>query len=99
MATLTSSSTAGEIEAAYLDNASYEEDGSVAKARAFITACRFKIHLLADSAASPQGHQASIRTEKYQREIEAAQSFIRASADVTEGGSGAVYLGVEDYRA
>lgn len=40
MSTLSSSSTIEEIIAAYDDNASYAEDGSVAKAKAFITAVR-----------------------------------------------------------
>jgi len=38
MSTLSSSSTLAEVLAAYDDNASYEEDESVAKARTFITA-------------------------------------------------------------
>jgi hypothetical protein len=40
MSTLSSSSTLAEIQAAYDDNASYEEDGDATKAAAFITACR-----------------------------------------------------------
>jgi len=40
MSSLTSASTLPEIKAAYADNASYVEDGSAVKARAFITACR-----------------------------------------------------------
>jgi hypothetical protein len=40
MASLSSTSTIAEIEAAYADNAGYAEDNSPSKARAFITACR-----------------------------------------------------------
>jgi len=40
MASLDSTSTLDEVKAAYADNASYSEDGSAAKARAFIVACR-----------------------------------------------------------
>ena len=40
MSALNSASTLAEIKAAYADNASYSEDGSVAKAKSFITACR-----------------------------------------------------------
>ena len=40
MGSLNSASRLAEIKAAYDDNASYEEDGDAAKARAFITACR-----------------------------------------------------------
>ena len=39
MSTLTSASTLAQVKAAYADNASYVEDNSVAKCRAFITAC------------------------------------------------------------
>ncbi len=39
MSTLSSASTVAEIEAAVLDNVSYEEDGSTAKAKALLTAC------------------------------------------------------------
>ena len=43
MSTLNSSSTEDEIEAALIDNASYEEDRSVSKAKAFLTALRIRI--------------------------------------------------------
>lgn len=39
MSTLSSSSSYSDVKAAYLDNMSYAEDASVAKARAFVTAC------------------------------------------------------------
>jgi hypothetical protein len=40
MATITSASSQADIEAAYLDNCGYAEDGSSTMAKAFITACR-----------------------------------------------------------
>ena len=40
MSTIDSSSTAAQVRAAMADNASYEEDGSVSKCKAYITACR-----------------------------------------------------------
>ena len=46
MSVLTSASTWDEVYDAYLDNASYLEDGSAAKARAFTTACRLLLLLL-----------------------------------------------------
>lgn len=51
MSTLTSSSTIAEIEAAYVDNASYVEDKDVAKCRAFITAARILLIKLPVSQA------------------------------------------------
>lgn len=49
MATITSSSTLADVRAAYLDNLSYETDGSVAKARAFVEACRAILSWPSDS--------------------------------------------------
>jgi hypothetical protein len=40
MSDLNSASDWDAIKAAYANNASYDEDGSAAKARAFVTACR-----------------------------------------------------------
>lgn len=40
---LTSASTDAAVRASFDDNASYEEDGSVSKCKAFITACRILI--------------------------------------------------------
>lgn len=39
MGTITAASTEADIVACYLDNATYFEDNSVAKARAFVSAC------------------------------------------------------------
>ena len=72
MATLKSRSTDAEVLAGYDDNASYEEDGSRAKAEAFITACRILRNRLPLSAG--RGSQTFIR-ESLQAEIEAAQRW------------------------
>ena len=49
---LDSTSTLQEILDAYADNASYAEDGSAAKARGFVTACRLLLLQLPKRAAS-----------------------------------------------
>ena len=46
MSTLTSSPVHAEVEAAYVDDASYAEDGSVSKAKAFVTGCRILLRRL-----------------------------------------------------
>ena len=56
MSTLSSASTLTEVEAAYDDNASYAEDASVAKAKAFVTACRFLIRRLPGSGGTRESH-------------------------------------------
>lgn len=43
MSALNSNSSIREVLASYADNASYEEDGSVAKAKAFVTAIRIML--------------------------------------------------------
>ncbi|MCH8244145.1 MAG: hypothetical protein IH897_16265, partial [Planctomycetes bacterium] len=45
MATITSASSLDDIQNAYFDNCGYEEDGSVPKARAFISVCRAMLGL------------------------------------------------------
>jgi hypothetical protein len=45
MSTLTSASTFTEVQAAYFTNATYLEDASVTKAKAFITACMFLLEM------------------------------------------------------
>ena len=54
MSTLSSASTLAEIEAAYADSASYAEDNSVAKARAFVTACRLLLLKYPKRTGTPQ---------------------------------------------
>ena len=85
MSTLTSASTITAIEAAYLDNASYEEDASVAKAKAFVTACRFL--LLKRPTESEFAGTSRMRwtPELWQQEMKAAQAWLPTQA----GASGA----------
>ena len=58
---LDSTSTNAEVRAAYDDNASYDDDQSVAKARAFRTACRMLIRRLTEQ--SSDGDQSLSRRE------------------------------------
>lgn len=80
MSTLTSASTDDEIEAAYDDNASYDEDNSVSKAKAFITAVRMLIRRLNADAARGVN---SVRFDRaaLQRELDRAQDFIAGRED------------------
>lgn len=50
MSSLSSTSTLAEIEASYDDNASYAEDNSASKAKAFVTACRMLLRRLPRSS-------------------------------------------------
>jgi len=95
MATLSSNSTDAEVWAAYDDNASYEEDGSRAKALAFVTACRILRRRLPLSAS--RGPQ-TVTRESLDAEILAAQ-WLDAHHATTGSGSGRVrYLSMENFR-
>ena len=88
MSTLTGSSSLSTIETAYGDNASYTEDQSVAKCRAFITAARLLL-LKLPSVAVKGSNSLSFRLESIQRELERAQEWLEAHStddDDIQGG-------------
>lgn len=87
MSTLSSSSTLNEVEAAYDDNASYAEDGSVAKAKAFITACRMLIRRLPAEAGTRESH-VRLNPDLIRKEMEAAQAFVSANDTGSSGSAG-----------
>lgn len=97
MATLSSSSTDAEVWAAYDDNASYEEDGSRAKANAFITACRILKRRLPISG-SRAGQ--SISRESLDAESAAAGRWLASNPPTSGGTSGDTRFGdFSDYRS
>ena len=80
MSTLSSASTLAQIEAAYKDNACYEEDASVAKAKIFVTACRLLIRTPSQISKTTSGM--TFPAELLRKELLAAQAFI-ATHDTT----------------
>jgi hypothetical protein len=77
MSTLNSTSTLAQIEAAYADNASYAEDNSVAKARAFVTACRLLLLKYPNRTGTPQADlETSI--DLIQKEKKAAEGWLQS---------------------
>jgi hypothetical protein len=96
MSTLTGTSTDAEVWAAYDDSASYEEDGSRAKALAFVTACRILARRLPMSA-SRAGQ--SISRESLMAEAQAAQRWLAANPAASGAGSTRVrFADLTDYR-
>lgn len=71
--------TFDEVADAYLDNADFEEAGSVAKARAFVTAC-VRLLLLLPVSASDQGSAQSFDQKEIQANKQRAQAYIAANA-------------------
>lgn len=78
MSDLSSANNIGEIKAAYANNASYVEDGSPAKARKFITACRMLIMRLPKrvSVGGGQGEEVELEVRTLQDQIGDAQRFL-----------------------
>jgi len=85
MSTLNSSSTLAQIEAAYADSASYAEDNSVAKARAFVTACRLLVLKYPKSTGTPQA-QLQTAIDLIQGEKKAAETWLESH----DTGSGSI---------
>lgn len=100
MATLSSTSTLEEINAAYDDNSSYHEDASTAKAAAFITACRFLLRRTAKRAASGGrgGQELEHETRLLREEMESASKWLARQSG--SGGTGQTrYFGsAHDFR-
>lgn len=96
MSTLSSSSTWTEVKAAYDDNASYEEDGSASKARAFITACRIILRRLATRAQNGD-QEVEFNTNLIQEEMKAAKTFV-TTVDPSTNTGGVTFASFSDFR-
>lgn len=90
MSTLTSSSTLAEIQASYVDNASYAEDDSIPKAKAFLTACRILLLKLPAEAGTREGHM-RLNPDLIQKEMKEARDWLDPQAtpvtETPDGGS------------
>jgi len=87
VATLSSTSTLAEVQAAYDDNASYAEDASAGKAAAFITACRILLRRMPKRAVDGKSGQ-EIENEMLllRKEMDAAQQWLARQSST--GGTG-----------
>ena len=84
--------TLATAQAAYLDNADYDEDASVSKAKAFRTACRQLIVLLPSTTMRGAGsNQQSIgfRTDEIRKQLEAVESWL--AINDTTGNSSVIH--------
>lgn len=93
--TLSSSSSDADIQAAYLDNGSYEEDQSLAKARGFVTACRLLLFRLPKRSKSANGHEVEFDPAVIQAELQRARAWIAAK---NRTGGGIVYRDFRGFR-
>lgn len=100
MATLSSTSTLAEVLAAYDDNASYEEDGSAAKAKAFVTACRLLLMKIPKRSEWQGVAVTEYDPEQIRQAMEAARVYALANAAPADGGGSYDVIHVEfgDFR-
>jgi len=70
--------TLATARAAYLDNADYDADGSVSKAKLFRTACRQLLALLPSDSSMAGGFSSNVsfRVEEISRQLSSVQAFI-----------------------
>jgi hypothetical protein len=87
MATLSSSSTLAEVQAAYRDNASYDVDESTTKAGEFITACRMLLLMIPKRAAHGGRGAEEVETDPVvlRAELQEAQRWLRAKRAASAG--------------
>ena len=99
MSSLTSSSTLAQVKAAYIDNASYAEDVSVTKAKAFVTACRILLLKLPAEAGTRESH-VRLNPELIQKEMAEARTWIAANDTASTGSAGprVTFGGFERFR-
>ena len=84
MAVLSSASTLAQVQAEYVDTASYVEDGSASKCRRFITACRILLLKLPAESGTPQAHF-RMNPELIAAELKKAEQWL-GGQDTTDSG-------------
>jgi RecA/RadA recombinase len=99
MSALDSSSTLAEIQASYDDNASYLEDASASKAKAFITAVRMLVRRTAQKVEDGAAEVSITQDLKqYREELGDARRWLIANSAVEDGGAGVKHMSFEDFR-
>jgi hypothetical protein len=99
MADITSASTLAEVQAAYDDNASYAEDNSVTKARAFETAAMVLLRREPQQAGR-NGTAFTLDKQSVREELARVRSWLSAR-NQANGSSGATsrHLSFENFRS
>jgi len=97
VATVDSTSTDAEVQAAYDDNASYLEDGSVAKCTAFITASTILLRRMF-RRASHGGDDLEREIRLIREELGSARQWLTANAGVADSGAGIKHVDMRDLR-
>ncbi len=98
MASVDSSSTREEVLAAIADNASYVEDGSVAKCKAFITAARVFLHCWAYEESRTDMTAMRFNTSQLRLDLQEAQGWLERNNGSLAASGGVRQFSVADFR-
>lgn len=97
MSSLTGSSTLAQVMAAYDDNSSYEEDNSIVKARAFITACRILIRRT-PTVMQKASNELSYNVQVLQQELRDAFAWLLARDPTAKIGPDVTTVDFRNFR-
>lgn len=98
MSSLSSASTDAEVWASYDDNASYEEDSSVTKARAFITACRILLRRTPKRSRGGNDNEVEFDPTRITKEMEEARQWIASSPSSTASAGSVRFPDFSEFR-
>lgn len=96
MSSINSSSTLDQVKQSYDDNCSYQEDGSVTKCQAFITACTMLLRRL-PLETSKEGQQLRLSLDSIEKQLEYARNWLATSPTAAPGG-GTVFSDFRSFR-
>jgi hypothetical protein len=98
---LSSLSTRQEVLDAYADNSAYEENESVAQAKAFASACRLLLSprfSVKRTVHGSRGEEVELDLTVIQKQLDDARHWIAANAPAANG-SGIIHPDFTDYRS
>lgn len=98
---LSSLSTRADVLAAYADNSAYEENESVAEAKAFATACRLllspRFSVKRTSHGGGSGEEVELDLNIIQKQLDDARQWVAANAPAANG-TGVIHPDFTDFR-
>jgi hypothetical protein len=97
LSTLSSASTDAQVLAAFDDAASYEEDGSVAKARGFITAATILLRRFPKRARTGANNEVELDPVTLREQIKDARVWLGGNAASSSDG-GIIHTSFESFR-
>jgi hypothetical protein len=100
MSTINSSSTLAQVQAAYDDNASYDQDNDPGKAKAFLTACRILLSRLPHSTSMGMDHT-QLNTDLIAQQMQDARNWLAVNDTASSSPSGprSTRTSFENFRA